>query len=57
MVTSQGVALIVELIAPAFLIAALAGFIIRRSKPWLVNVAMAVIVLIVAATIIIESSA
>jgi uncharacterized membrane protein len=33
MVTSQGVALIVELIATAFLIPALAGFIIRRSKP------------------------
>ena len=37
MITSQGFALIAELIAAALLIAALTGFTVRRSLPWLVG--------------------
>jgi hypothetical protein len=38
MITSQGYGLIAELIATALLIAALTGFFVQRSKPWLVGV-------------------
>jgi hypothetical protein len=55
MITSQGFGLIAELIAAALLIAALTGFIIRRSQPWLVGVTVALVMLIVAATIVIHS--
>jgi hypothetical protein len=50
MVTSQGYGLIAELIAAALLIAALTGFFVQRSKPWLV------MLIIVAATVLIASS-
>ena len=56
MVTSQGFGLIIELIAAALLVAALAGFPIQRSQPWLVGVGMAFAMLIVAVTIVIKSS-
>jgi len=56
MITSQGYGLIAELIATASLITALAGFLIHRSKPWLVGVTMAFMLLIVAATAVIASS-
>ena len=56
MITSQGYGLIAELIATALLIAALTGFFVQRSKPWLVGVTMAFMILIVAATVIIASS-
>jgi F0F1-type ATP synthase assembly protein I len=56
MVTSQGFSLITELIAAALLVAALVGFTIQRSQPWLVGVGVAFLMLIVAVTIIIESS-
>jgi uncharacterized membrane protein YgaE (UPF0421/DUF939 family) len=56
MITSQGFGLIAELIAAALLIAALAGLIIRRSQPWLVGVTVTLVILIVAVTIIINSS-
>jgi hypothetical protein len=56
MITSQGFGLIAELTAAALLIAALAGLIIRRSQPWLVGVTVALVILIVAVTIIINSS-
>jgi hypothetical protein len=56
MITSQGYGVIVELIATALLIAALTGFFVQRSKPWLVGVTMAFMILIVAATVIIASS-
>jgi glycerol uptake facilitator-like aquaporin len=56
MVTSQGYGLIAELIATALLIAALTGFFVQRSKPWLVGVTMAFMLLIVAATTVIASS-
>jgi hypothetical protein len=56
MVTSQGFGLIIELIAAALLVAALAGFAIQRSQPWLVGVGMAFAMLIVAVTIVIKSS-
>jgi len=38
------------------LIAALTGFFVQRSKPWLVGVTMAFMILIVAATVVIASS-
>jgi len=56
MITSQGYGLIAELIATALLIAALTGFFVQRSKPWLVGVTMAFMILIVAATAVIASS-
>jgi hypothetical protein len=56
MITSQGFGLIAELIAAALLIAALTGFVIWRSQPWLVGVTAAFVILIVAVTIIINSS-
>jgi hypothetical protein len=56
MVTSQGYGLIAELIATALLIAALTGFFVQRSKPWLVGVTMAFMLLIAAATGVIASS-
>jgi hypothetical protein len=57
MITSQGYGLIAELIATALLIAALTGFFVRRSKSWLAGVTMAFMILIVAATAVIDSSA
>ena len=56
MITPQGYGLIMELIATASLISALSGFFIHRSKPWLVGVTMAFMLLIVAATAVIASS-
>ena len=56
MVTSQGYGLIAELIATALLIATLIGFFVQRSKPWLVGVTMAFMLLIVTATLVIASS-
>ena len=56
MITSQGFGLIAELIAAASLIAALMGLIIRRSQPWLVGVTAALVILVVAVTIIINLS-
>ena len=56
MITSQGYGLIAELIATALLIAAPTGFFVQRSKPWLVGVTMAFMILIVAATAVIASS-
>ena len=56
MITSQGFGLIAELTAAALLIAALAGLIIRRSQPWLVGATVALVILISAVTIIINSS-
>ena len=56
MIASQGYGVIAELIATALLIAALTGFFVQRSKPWLVGVTMAFMILIVAATVVIASS-
>ena len=56
MVTLNGFALIAELTAVMWLIVALTGFGISRSKPWLVGSAAAFIVLIAAVTMLIESS-
>jgi len=56
MMTLQGVGLIAELIGTALLLAALTGFSIRRSQPWLVGVAVAMTILIVAVTIVVEAS-
>jgi len=57
MITLQGVALLAELGAAVLLIAALAGFGISRSKSCLVGSAIALMVLIVAVTIIISFTA
>ncbi len=56
MITPQGFALIAELVAVVLLIGALAGFIIQRSQPWLVGVAIAFMILIVAVTVVADSS-
>ena len=56
MITSQGYGLIAEFIAAALLIAALTGLFVQRSKPWLVGVTMAFVILAVAATLVIASS-
>jgi hypothetical protein len=56
MITSQGYGLITELIAAALLIAGLTGLFVHRSKPWLLAVAMAFVILTVAATVVIASS-
>ncbi len=56
MITSQGYGLIAELMATALLVAALTGFFVQRSKPWLVGVTMAFVILTAAATMVIASS-
>jgi hypothetical protein len=56
MVTLQGFALIAELAAAILLIVALVGFGVSRSKPWLMGSAVAFVALIVAVTMLIESS-
>ena len=56
MVTSQGYGLLAELIATALLVAALTGFFVQRSKPWLVGVTMAFMLFIVAATVVVGLS-
>jgi hypothetical protein len=56
MLKSQGFALIAELFAAVLLVAALSGFFVRRSRPWLVGAAIAFTILIVALTVIIDAS-
>lgn len=56
MITSEGIGLIVELIAAVLLIAALAGFAVRRTGPWLVGVVIAFTMLIAAVSILIKAS-
>jgi hypothetical protein len=49
-------ALIVELFAAILLIAALSGFCVRRSRPWLVGAAIAFVMLVAALTVIIDAT-
>ena len=56
MITSQGYGLIAELTAAALLIAALTGLFVQRSKPWMLGVTMAFVILTVAASVVITSS-
>ena len=56
MITSQGFALIAELVAAVLLVAALTGFLVRRSQPWLVGAAIAFTILIVALTLVIDAA-
>jgi hypothetical protein len=56
MITPKGVALIAELIAAAWLIVALTGFAICRSKIWFACSATAIAVLIVAVSALIDWS-
>ena len=56
MITLQGYGLIAELIAAALLITALTGLFVQRSKPWLVGVTMAFVIVTAAATVVIASS-
>jgi hypothetical protein len=56
MVNLKGFALVAELVAVVWLVVALAGFCISRSKSWLAGSLLAFIVLIVAVTILIDSS-
>lgn len=55
-ITSHGIGLIAELIATLLLIAALAGFWIKRSELWLVSAAVATVMLIVAVTMVVEAT-
>ena len=55
-ITSHGVGLIAELTAAVLLIAALTGFTIKRSQPWLVSVVVATVILAVAVTIVVEAT-
>ncbi len=55
-ITSHGVGLIAELTAAVLLIAALIGFTIKRSQPWLVSVVVATVILAVAVTIVVEAT-
>jgi hypothetical protein len=56
MITSHGIGLIAEVIAAVLLIAALTGFAIKRSQPWLVGVAVAMVILIIAVTMVVEAT-
>ena len=56
MITPKGAALIAELIAAAWLIVALTGLTIRRSKLWLACTATAIAALIAAVTVLIDWS-
>jgi hypothetical protein len=56
MITSYGLGLITELIATVLLIAALTGFAIRRSQPWLIGVAVAMTLFVVAVTIVVRAT-
>jgi hypothetical protein len=56
MITPKGVALIAELIAAVWLIVALTGFAICRSKLWLACTATAIAALIVTVTVLIDWS-
>jgi hypothetical protein len=56
MITSEGFGLIAELIAAVLLIAALTGIAIQRSQAWLVGLVIAFMMLIVAMTVVVESS-
>ena len=55
-ITSHGVGLIAELIATFLLIAALTGFMIKRSQPWLVSLVVATVILVAAVTIVVEAT-
>jgi hypothetical protein len=56
MLTLKGAALIAEVIAAACLVVALAGFRIRRTKPWLVCSIVAVAMLLTSVAVIIGAS-
>jgi hypothetical protein len=56
MVTAEGLVLLAEFLAAIGLIAALAGFALRRTMPWLVCSALAFTVLIAAALFIADAS-
>ncbi len=56
MLTSQGLGLIVELFAAVLLVAALAGFFVRRSQAWLVGAALAFTILFAALILIVDAS-
>jgi hypothetical protein len=56
MITSAGIGLIAELIAAVLLIAAVAGFAVRRTRPWLVGIAITGTMLTAAVTLLIAAS-
>lgn len=55
-ITSHGIGLIAELTATVLLIAALTGFMIKRSQPWLVSLVVATVILVAAVTIVVEAT-
>jgi uncharacterized membrane protein YpjA len=55
-ITSHGIGLMAELTAALLLIVALTGFLIKRNEPWLVCLAAAMLMLIVAVTIVVEGT-
>jgi len=56
MITPKGLALIAELIAAAWLIMALTGFAICRSKPWFAFTATAIAAFIAAVAVLVDWS-
>ena len=56
MITVEGLALMAQVLAAMALLLALVGFGIRPSPRWLIGSALALAVLLVAATIVIEAS-
>lgn len=55
--SAEGIALITELIAALALAVAVVGFRINRSLPWLVGSIVALVVLLAAITIVVNSTA
>ena len=56
MLTVEGAALIVEVIATAWLIVALIGFRLRRTTPWLLCAAIALATLMTTVIVIVDAT-
>jgi hypothetical protein len=54
--TFHGIGLMAQLIATVMLIATLTGFMIKRSQPWLVGVVVAMVILAIAVTLVVEAT-
>jgi len=57
MLTTEGAALIAEVVATAWLVIALIGFNIRRTTPWLVCAGVAALLLLSTVIVIVDVSA
>jgi hypothetical protein len=56
MLTTEGAALIAEVVATAWLVIALVGFNIRRTTPWLVCAAVAALLLLSTVMLIVDAT-